>query len=83
MKEQDATLVRLDVIQSDPVADKILELWKNLLDNMALGMKHAANSTAALRFPETRLDAVRIGSAFLGRLSVPNEWGFQLSLIHI
>lgn len=33
MKEQDATLVRLDVIQSDPVADKILELWKNLLDN--------------------------------------------------
>ena len=33
MKEQDATLVRLDVIQSDPAADKILELWKNLLDN--------------------------------------------------
>lgn len=34
-----------------------------------IGIRHIANSCAALRFPETRLDAVRIGSALIGRLS--------------
>lgn len=40
---------------------------------IAVGTRHIANSHAALRFPETRLDAVRPGSALLGRLliSVP------------
>lgn len=40
-----------------------------------VGTRHIANSCAALRFPETRLDAVRIGSALVGRLSasVPVE----------
>lgn len=33
-----------------------------------VGMKHIANSCAALRFSETRMDAVRIGSALVGRL---------------
>ena len=42
-----------------------------------LGRRHIANSAAALRFPETRLDAVRVGSALCGRLSVPDRWGFQ------
>lgn len=36
-----------------------------------VGLRHIANSCAALRFPETRLDAVRIGSALVGRLGVP------------
>lgn len=35
------------------------------------GVRHIANSCAALRFPETRLDAVRVGSALVGRLPVP------------
>lgn len=33
-----------------------------------VGIRHIANSCAALRFPETRLDAVRVGSALTGRL---------------
>lgn len=38
-----------------------------------VGIRHIANSCAALRFPETRLDAVRSGSALVGRLlaSIP------------
>lgn len=42
---------------------------------IAVGIRHIANSCAALRFPETRLDAVRVGSALVGRLpvSVPVE----------
>lgn len=40
-----------------------------------VGLRHFANSCAALRFPETRLDAVRVGSALIGRPSaaVPVE----------
>jgi len=33
-----------------------------------VGIRHIANSCAALRFPETHLDAVRVGSALVGRL---------------
>lgn len=35
------------------------------------GMRHIANSCAALRFPKTRLDAVRVGSALVGALIAP------------
>ena len=36
---------------------------------------HAANSCAAVRYPETRYDAVRIGSGLLGRLPAGIEAG--------
>ncbi len=35
-----------------------------------VGLRHMANSCAALRFPKTWLDAVRVGSALVGRLPV-------------
>ena len=37
---------------------------------IAVGMRHIANSCAALRFPQTHLDAVRMGSALVGALMV-------------
>jgi alanine racemase len=44
---------------------------------MSIGMRHIANSCAMLRFPYTRLDGVRIGSAYLGRLPIKDKWGFK------
>lgn len=41
------------------------------------GMCHCCNSSAALRWPEMRMDAVRLGSALLGRLNHPDGLGLQ------
>ncbi len=38
-----------------------------------IGMRHIANSCAALRFPNTWLDGVRIGSALVGPLCKPTQ----------
>lgn len=58
--------------------DAFLAVCKGLSDNgIAYGMRHIANSCAAVRFPDMHLDAVRIGSAFLGRLPIKNRWNLK------
>ena len=41
------------------------------------GLLHAANSSALFRFPYTRLDAVRVGSAYTGRLPIRGNFGLR------
>lgn len=49
--------------------DRFLQTVNTLSSTgISVGMRHIANSCAALRFPETRLDAVRIGSALVGKV---------------
>lgn len=53
--------------------DRFLSVTNALAkDGIDPGLRHMANSCAALRFPETRLDAVRIGSALVGKLCGPS-----------
>ncbi len=49
--------------------ERFLQVTRQLREaGCPIGMRHMANSNAALRFPQTRLDAVRVGSALTGRL---------------
>lgn len=55
--------------------ERALEILKNM--GIDPPTKHICNSCAAIRYDFARLDAVRIGSAFLGRLPIENTLGLK------
>lgn len=58
------------------------EQFQLMLDKLAgrgfeTGEAHCCNSAALFRWPEMRLDGVRVGSALLGRLSAKGNYGLR------
>ena len=62
-----------DAFQNEKATRRQYEIFANLLDKLhadgiSRGMAHIMSSAALFKYSDMRLDAVRIGSAFLGRV---------------
>ncbi len=68
--------------KKDKSTDKQFALFTTLCDTLTkkginVGCRHIAATSAFLRYPETKLDAVRVGSALLGRVPLAGNYGYQ------